>query len=195
MNITANEGLGKVNLNVEQVVKRVIRHAGKASEQTMLEGKVWYCEANDLARFIADNSALTIDQAASVIAHLSPKVSWKKNKEAALDLVFNNKRTAGIMKAPYNRAVLASTASDPFSTFGKAAKKTRSFARNIAGDTVEVTVDVWIARAVGVTEDQLKWVGVYEGIAHAFRVAAKRLGMEPAQLQAVVWIVVRGSAA
>jgi hypothetical protein len=58
-----------------------------------------------------------------------------------------------------------------------------------------VTVDVWIARVVGVTEQQLKLVGVYEGIAHCYRLVAKRAGLDPAQVQAITWIVQRGSAA
>jgi hypothetical protein len=99
-----------------------------------------------------------------------------------------------VMSGPAGRAHKALNAAEPFDTFGKAAKKTRSFARNITGDVHAVTVDVWAARIAGVTEDQLKLVGVYEAVAHCYRLAAKRAGIDPQQMQAITWIVIRGSA-
>lgn len=187
--------LANIGLSNRLVTARIDRAMAKASEDQIFEGKVWYAEAHALAAELSELSDLTLMQAAAVIAHLSPKVSWRKNKEAARALVFEGRRLPGIMRGPFARAQRAMTAADPLDTFGPDAKKTRSFALNIAGLMEEVTVDVWIARAVGVTEAQLKRVGVYEGIAHCFRLAGKRYGMAPAQVQAIVWIVVRGSAA
>ena len=173
---------------------RIDRAMSRATEDDILDGKVWYANAQALAIELSQGSDLDLLQAASVIAHLSPKVTWALNKRAAEDLVYRGVRTPGIMGAPFARATEASRAEDPLATFGPAAKKTRSFALNIAGFDQEVTVDIWIARAVGVTEKQLTHVGVYEGIAHQFRLAAKRYGITPMQIQAIVWIVTRGKA-
>jgi hypothetical protein len=187
--------LANIGMTDRLVKARIDRCMARATEHDILEGKIWYGEAHALAVELSENSRLTLAQAACVIAHLSPKVLWKKNAEAARALVYENRRLPGIMRACFDRASAAAGAPDPLDTFGPDAKKTRSFALNIMGDVHEVTVDVWIARAVGVSEAQLKRVGIYEAIAHQFRLAAKRYGMDPAQVQAIVWIVVRGSAA
>jgi len=181
-------------MNARTYKARIDRAMDRATEDDILEGKVWYANAQALAVELAAASDLDVLQAACVIAHLSPKVTWALNKRAAQDLVLRGVRTPGIMNGPFDRALKASQSADPISTFGKAAKKTRSFALNIAGFDQEVTVDIWIARAMGVTEAQLKHVGVYEGIAHQFRLASKRYGMAPMQVQAIVWIVTRGKA-
>jgi hypothetical protein len=185
----ANIGITNRNLGA-----KIDRYMQRATEANILDGKVWYSLAHALAVELSEGSDLTLAQAASVIAHLSPKVTWKKNAQAARALVFEAKRLPGIMREPFERAIKASTADDPFDTFGPDAKKTRSFAHNICGNLEDVTVDVWIARAMGVSESALKRVGIYEGIAHCFRLAGKRYGMHPAQVQAIVWIVIRGAA-
>jgi hypothetical protein len=192
--ITANEALAKIGLNVEQVTKRILRTYGKASADDILAGKVWYNEAQDLCEHLAWNSDYTVDQIAAAMAQLSPRLRWSQNVDSIISLVNEDVIPAYVMSGPANRARKALNAAEPFDTFGKAAKKTRSFARNITGDVHAVTVDVWAARVAGVDEAQLSLVGVYEAIAHCYRLAAKRAGIDPQQMQAVTWIVVRGSA-
>lgn len=194
--LTAKQGLAKVGLAPETVVKRVIRHFNKATPEQIVDGMVWYGTAHNIVYVLSEVSQYTIDQVAASMAQLSPRLRWHQNVEAIERLVIEGETPRYVMRAPSKRAVKALHAAEPMDTFGKSAKKTASFARNITGDELAVTVDVWIARAVGVSEAQLKQAGVYEAIAHCFRVAAKRIGnISPAQLQAVVWIVVRGSAA
>lgn len=193
MNVTACP-LDRIGVRRRTVADRIDRIMRRATEDDILAGKAWYAAAMALARELADESALTYLQASAVISHLSPRVRWDRNKAAARELIYRGRRMTGIMSGPFDRAMAASVADDPMATFGPKAHKTRAFAANIAGDLNQVTVDVWIARAVGVTEAQLNRVGVYDAIAHQFRLAAKRWGMEPAMVQAIVWIVVRGSA-
>jgi hypothetical protein len=193
--LTANEALGKVGLNVEQVVKRILRVYGKASSADVLAGKVWYEEAQSLCQSLAASSDYTVDQVAAAMAQLSPRLRWSQNVDSIVMLVNEGSLPAYVMTGPANRARKALAAAEPFDTFGKKALKTRSFARNITGDVHAVTVDVWAARVAGVDEAQLKLVGVYEAIAHCYRLAAKRAGIDPQQMQAITWIVVRGSAA
>lgn len=194
MTLTAQQGFDKVDLNTEQVVKRIIRKLDNATYDQMFDGIHWYDQAKALVNRLADASFYTSDQIACAMAHLSPRLRWKQNVEAIIMLVKTGKLPKYIMSGPAKRARQALVAANPFATFGKKAKKTLSFARNINGDVDAVTVDTWIADVVGVTEQQLKLVGVYEAIAHAYRVAAKRRGFDPAALQAITWIVQRGSA-
>lgn len=192
--LTAQQGFYKVGLTTETVVKRILRSLDNADWDTLTAGEEWYSEAEDLVLRLSYQSEYTTDQIACAMAHLSPRLRWKQNVEAIVQLVTKGTIPGYVMSGPAKRARKALVAADPFATFGKRAKKTLSFARNINGDVDAVTVDVWIAKVVGITEDQLKLVGVYDSVAHAFRLAAKRRGFTPSALQAIVWIVVRGSA-
>jgi hypothetical protein len=71
-----------------------------------------------------------------------------------------------------------------------------AFARNIAGDLDAVTIDMWaFAAACGDLADKyLARAGSYETVANAYRIAAKRFGIKPAQMQAIVWVAIRGRA-
>jgi len=192
--MTAQQGFDKVDLVTEAVVKRIVRTLNKADAVTVREGMAWYDEARQLTVNLSLMSEYTTAQVAAAMAHLSPRIRWNHNVEAITDLVLYGTLPAYIMKGPAKRARKALVASEPMNTFGKRAKKTLAFARNINGDVNAVTVDTWILDVVGITEQQLKLVGVYDAVAHAYRLAAKRRGFTPAQLQAITWIVVRGSA-
>ena len=193
--MTAQQGFDKVDLVTEAVVKRIVRTLNKADAVTVREGMEWYDEARQLTVKLSLMSEYTTAQVAAAMAHLSPRLRWNQNVEAITDLVLYGTLPAYVMQGPAKRARKALVAAEPMNTFGKRAKKTLAFARNINGDVNAVTVDTWILDVVGITEQQLKLVGVYDAVAHAYRLAAKRRGFTPAQLQAITWIVVRGSAA
>ena len=192
--MTAQQGFDKVELTTETAVKRIVRTLNKADAVTVREGMAWYDEARQLTVELSLISEYTTDQVAAAMAHLSPRLRWKQNVEAITELVLSGTLPAYIMQGPAKRARKALVATEPMNTFGKGAKKTLAFARNINGDVNAVTVDVWIMQVVGITEQQLKMVGVYDAVAHAYRLAAKRCNLSPAALQAITWIVVRGSA-
>jgi len=192
--MTAQQGFDKVDLVTEAVVKRIVRTLNKADAVTVREGMEWYDEARQLTVKLSLMSEYTTAQVAAAMAHLSPRLRWNQNVEAITDLVLYGTLPAYVMQGPAKRARKALVAAEPMNTFGKRAKKTLAFARNINGDVNAVTVDTWILNVVGITEQQLKLVGVYDAVAHAYRLAAKRRGFTPAQLQAITWIVVRGSA-
>jgi len=192
--MTAQQGFDKVDLVTEVVVKRIVRTLNKADAVTVREGMEWYDEARQLTVKLSLLSEYTTAQVAAAMAHLSPRLRWNQNVEAITELVLHGTLPAYIMQGPAKRARKALVATEPMNTFGKRAKKTLAFARNINGDVNAVTVDVWIMQVVGISEDQLKLTGVYDAVAHAYRLAAKRRGFTPAQLQAITWIVVRGSA-
>ena len=192
--LTPQQGLDKIGLNVEQVVKRISRCFNKATAQQIAEGMAWYDEAGQLVEWLSYSAPYTVNQIAAAMAHLSPRLRWKQNVEAITALVVDGTIPTYVMSGPAGRARRALEAADPESTFGRKAKKTLNFSRNVSGCVNSVTVDVWAAKVVGVTEDQLKLEGVYEALSHCFRLAAKRAGIHPSQMQAITWIVVRGSA-
>ncbi|ASZ75524.1 hypothetical protein KIW74_gp04 [Mycobacterium phage Kimona] len=181
----------KAGTTTRTVVDRIMRVFARATEQDILDGKGWYTEAQAVARELAENADISVTAAAAVIAHLSPRCPWERNIAMARELVYTGD-TKGL-RGNIRKAQRAMVADDPMSTFGKG-PKTKAFAANILGDEHAVTVDVWAARIAGITEEQLGRVGVYEAVAHAYRLAAKRAGITPAQMQAITWVVIRGKA-
>jgi hypothetical protein len=97
------------------------------------------------------------------------------------------------MKDNVARAQSAIDSDAPLSTVK--GNKTKAFAANLLGDTEAVTVDVWAIRtALGhtVRGDEVKYAGVYDAIADAYRAAALVLGVSAPSVQAVCWVVERG---
>jgi hypothetical protein len=72
--------------------------------------------------------------------------------------------------------------------------KTNAFARAIAGDTDAVVIDVWMMRAAGMETDSPNKTQ-YNAIADSVREVAAEFGITPRTAQALIWIIVRGSAA
>jgi hypothetical protein len=71
--------------------------------------------------------------------------------------------------------------------------KTNAFAKAIAGDEQAVVIDVWMLRAVGI-EKKTPNQTLYFELAEAVKKTAFDFGMTPRAMQALIWIVVRGSA-
>jgi len=181
----------KVGRSQRATVDRIMAHYRRATEEDILAGKAWYAEASSFADELSAQGDITREQAAAVIAHLSPRMPWERNKLEARSLVLTGQAKA--LGACIARANAAMISDEPLATFG--GPKTRAFAANIAGDESAVTVDVWASRVAGVDEKELGRVGVYEAVAHCYRLAAKRVGISPTAMQAITWVVLRGSAA
>lgn len=187
---THNSTLKSCGTRSQTVQQRIEFAFNQATPDQIAQGLRWYNKGRALARRLAREGAITPAQAACVIAHLSPRQSWKRNKAMAEELVLTG-HTRGL-GGGIARAMRAMAEDDPFDTFGPTAHKTRSFAHNLNGNLEEVTVDVWVLRLVGLSDAELGRVGVYEAIADAYRKVAHKLGIAPAVLQAITWIVVRG---
>lgn len=182
-------------VSLETVVRRILRTFDRATAHDIEAGARWYDEAGELAAELSNGQDVTVAHAAVVIAHLSPRTTWTRNVEGAVSLIRHGVQANGIMGALYERALASLEFADPFDSFGPTAPKTASFARNIAGDREAVTVDVWAARVADLDESMLGRKGAYDAVAHAYRLAARRRGVDPATMQATTWIVARNGRA
>jgi hypothetical protein len=187
-----SDSLARVGLSLTEVRRNIRAVYGQALPHDVMAGLSWYDEAQGVAAEIAQITGKSLDHAAVMIAHLSPRTRWSENIRYAYELASTG-NTFGTFRSAVERAQRALDSDDPWSTFGKA-PKTRSFAANIRGDMSAVTIDVWAMRIAGVSEQQLTRAGIYEAVAHAYRLEAKRAGVHPAQLQAITWIIIRGAA-
>lgn len=174
------------------LTRRILATWQRATSSDIEAGARWYGEAESLVTELASDT-VTREQAAAVVAHLSPRTTWTRNVAGAAALVRHGERGPGIMAANHDRAAAALTHPDPESTFG--GPKTLRFFRNILGDSEAVTVDVWAARVAGVSEKSLSRKGIYDAVEHAYRRAARRVGVSPATMQATTWVVARNGRA
>lgn len=189
------DAFAKVDMTTRQASDMIIARWHEATLEQVTAGRMWYGYAFELATEMSKVANISIERAAIIIAHLSPRVQWVTNKRYALELATTGERPAGSMRQMADKALAALTADDPWSTFGPTSPKTRAFAENILGlPTAAVTVDVHTVEAIGLDTSVLGLTGVYEAVAHAYRLAAARLGEEVSTLQAVVWVVQRGRA-
>lgn len=191
MKYTHNEALQRAGLpSVETLTRRVLRWFDTASPSQIEEGARWYDEATDLAVSLAphiDTDEASVAVAAQVIAALSPRTFWSRNVAGAYALIVHDEALPGLIG---RNIEMARRILDGEEGVLKG-PKTRAFAKNVAGDREAVTVDVHAAYAAGVDEDLLRRHGVYEAVAHAYRLAARRRGVDPATMQATVWVVAR----
>lgn len=185
---------------------RIMKTFALASEEQIRAGSAWYASARAEAASMAAAGGITVDRAACVIAHLSPRTAWARNIRAAWDVVTDGDTMIN-MAANVERAKAALVADDPWTTFGPDALKTRRFAANIAGDDSVVTVDVWALRVAfgrgwgkawrqNASTDaelirMLGRAGVYAGIERAYLNAATRLNLPATTVQAVTWGIAR----
>ena len=190
----------RAGVTLPTVVARILRTWDRANPSDIEAGARWYDEAGQLASDLADGTNWTRQDVAAVIAHLSPRTSWTRNVAGATAMVRSGDgdaaREVGCIGDNVDRAQSVLDGWDnPLDTFGVKAHKTRRFYANILGDREAVTVDVWALKVAGVTEQQLNRVGVYDALEHAYQLAARRRGVDPATMQATTWIVARNGRA
>jgi hypothetical protein len=152
----------------------------------IMQAATWYSEAQEYARVLADKYAITLDTAAGVIAAFSPRTRWVENvKNADLFLNGDPVPTLGNNVRMANKVMIEGIPA-------LNGRKTNSFAWNIAGNMDIVTIDVWMIRAAGYERNDAN-ITMYNEMEDAIMELAYSFGVEAAQMQALIWIVVRGS--
>jgi hypothetical protein len=147
----------------------------------------WYVDAERIAEKVAENLDTTLEIGASVVSAFSPRERWSINVARAI--AFSLGQDVHCLK---NNIVMANNAL----TLGFDALKglkTNAFAKAIAGDEQAVVIDVWMLRAVGI-EKKTPGQTQYNSLVEAVKKVAFDNGMTPRATQALIWIVVRGSA-
>lgn len=147
----------------------------------------WYPDAGREIEGIAADHGISHATACGIVAAWSPRMPWKRN------LIVARKYLEGETKLGMGQSERNADAVRSFGIDALNGQKTSAFAWNLAGDYDAVTIDVWMMRAAGEDEDAPRTVQ-YREIAAATRRLARRHGMPPAEMQALIWIIYRGSA-
>jgi hypothetical protein len=153
------------------------------SHDEMQNAKTWYASAKCHAYAISFAMSIPMENAASIISAFSPRVKWTRNMALAWQYA-----TGQDVKCLGNSIRAAERAKGcGFSALK--GLKTNAFARNIAGDLDAVTIDAWMLRPFG-----LKAVNKtnYRTLSNAIRTVAREVNMTPADLQALIWVRLRG---
>jgi hypothetical protein len=161
--------------------------ASRATFGQVEQASKWYVDAERIAEQVARNLDTTLEVGATVVSAFSPRERWSVNVARAIQFSLGEKVTC--LK---NNIVMANNAL----TMGFSAlkgMKTNAFAKAIAGDEQAVVIDVWMLRAVGIEKKTPSQSG-YNELVEAVKKVAFEFGMTPRAMQALIWIVVRGSA-
>lgn len=179
--------------------KSILQTYLSATPAQIVEGKRWYPQAIATLRDIDASTGLLSDytRAAAVCAVLSPRITWDTNVKGTRALVRAVSQglrvppsVAGV-RSNVDRAWDIANGGDIAQVSGP---KVESFFANLCGDFQRVTCDTWAARAAGIDDkhhnhlDRMR----YKHLEIAYQTVARELEFEPAELQAICWIVVRG---
>ncbi len=192
---------------IDGAARNLVAYYASASDETRAAGTAWYSgKAAQLARDVAEQCGIPFETAAGVIAVNSPRTRWttQVNRTAAFCTHMLNGGSiydapkASLYHSTMERAALGLLFGD---WSGLNGPKVGPFYRNIIGDNTVVTLDVWAIRAglgrrdMDEAEINLWTTGRRRLVLEAaYHRAAGIIGEPVADVQAVVWVVFRGSA-
>ena len=170
----------------------ILRTYRDATAGQTAAGLAWYADAHTFALSLSDD----IDRAAGVIAALSPRVNWARNMVLASRAFVEGRATGTLPHSCETATTILHGA--PWREV-LSGPKTRAFAATIADptDPHHVVIDRHaLSIAIGrVSTDAdsrvLARKGGYETFAECYRDAARTVGISPAQMQAITWVVWR----
>jgi hypothetical protein len=193
----------KLGVSRRQVVKNILYTWEQATERNREDGARWYLINQQACEEMANGTGVSLETAAAVVAHLSPRMHWSRNLIAAHQMLHDTPVTGGVMGRSIEgarRAIVAyQNGEDPFATL--TGPKVSNFAQNLIGNTDAVTVDVWAARVAlpdferAELDRAMGLAGIYAALSECYRTAADKVGVSPSTMQATTWIVARNGRA
>jgi hypothetical protein len=176
-------------LTTTKTVNKII----KIFKQSNLDGLNWYPEANEYAQSLSKKFNIQLIKVCGIIAGLSPLKSWEENKRIAESFLSTGKSFH--TKAMTQKCIDILNSNGTIEEISEILKgnKITSFFLNIYDQSYNgVTIDRHaICLAVGkiLNDDALQLsLNQYNFFVNCYRIAAKKLGVQPHQVQAVTWV-------
>lgn len=177
--------------SVRRYVANIVKTYHTATADQRIRGAQWYVTAHELAGIIADGD---FRKGAGVIAALSANKSWPENQKLATRALVTGTPSGHVGNA-IEKATRILNGEDPEKVLPMDAK-TGNFFLCIADPNHPTAVcvdrhahDVAIGRRFGNDDRGLSSKGRYNALADAYRIAARKLELSPATLQAITWVV------
>lgn len=176
--------------------QNILKKFDTCTSEDISKGKDWYPWATSYAKSISPSSP---ERGAGVIAVLSPRTPWEKNLEyaakviKAVDSGSNIKPSIGGTYQNLEKAWSIAKGAEVVSVLTSGTRserwlKVQRFYQNFIGNLDCVTVDVWAARVA--FPDCQEQIGgkLYLSLERSYQDAAKKVNINPRDLQAVVWL-------
>ena len=179
-------------LSIRQQVNRIESILEMATDTEMIEGVVWYEDANEFGNEIANEYGLSLGQVSRLISLLSPQNRWEQNK---IDVVrFLDGNTNGIFSTKRTLAECSAVVDEGF-IIPESRMKTFAFAKCIEEAKVNESDPVVIDRhAIKIAYGQMDAKPIiitdcrYREAVEAYQKVAEKYGMKAHQVQAVTWV-------
>lgn len=188
------------------MTRRILKRYDAATADQLAAGHSWYRVAQEAAHALTC-PLVSFEQAAYVIAALSPQVSWDKNLDAAERLIaqhragtFDGKTLTNYPGYSLNVRKCAEILAGNLDALN--GPKVTAFAHAIMGDLSMTVIDVWATRVARSSivntaklfrHDEMPGARERRAIEQAYRNAARLRNVEPSVIQACTWLVVRVS--
>lgn len=155
----------------------------------------WYFILHDYAANLAERTGLTVLQTAGIISALSPMVLFSTNLRDAERFCktrsIANLATYRSQRMKALRIIGAKTEKEVLAILG--GNKTKAFFLNILKPetSMDCTIDTWMIKYFGFKNITPKR---YKEASQALTLVANELSLKPHQVQALVWVGMRGKA-
>lgn len=188
-------------LTVTKTVKRILSYYDHATEKEIQEGLNWYTEAYTFAHSLVGK--LNHAQICGIISVLSPQCTWNQNKVFASQFVKTGRVKNSRERIDKCKRIAKEIDEDKiYNLIGTKANKTKRFYLNILNPVLSspVTIDrhaiAACLQASNNTEAIENHMGQltdfqYEFFSSCYITAASVKGINPNQMQAIVWTVYR----
>lgn len=175
----------------------IIKHFESSSHHNLNEGLTWYARAFNECLLLSQVFEIPIGKVVGVLASLSPNNKWQRNIHDTWKFLEKPHLNTKVctFKGQRRKAlnILSCIGTDESIKEILKGPKTCNFFENILHYNTSqlVTVDMWAYRSVNLEPT----VKNFELTVNAYKEAATQLKLQPHQVQAVVWGVVRGKIA
>lgn len=189
----ANRNKDRDTVAVNAMADAIRTVLADATVSEYADGLAWYDVARRAIEDAASAKGISARCLAGAVAATSPGMPWGRNLLAALTVADHRNDPIDTWRFPTRngretmRALAILRGGHP-SVLGSL--KTRRFYRNLCGNLEAVTIDRWAIRAAGIDTDTVN-PRQYRQASIAYTRIARELGIAPARLQAIVWIVIR----
>ena len=149
--------------------------------QRGLYGKSWYTVANAQINHVAQSEQWDVSELCGVIATTSPRCSVLRNIRLSLHFMKHRDLSIVPMKG------IRTSVTNFLNGKGIAGIKTSAFYDNLMGNYDRVTLDVWMAYALGIDQSDFNRKATHAEATRRVVTVAQILGIKPAEAQAAVW--------
>jgi len=181
-------------------IKNILAVYQMATEEEKAQGLAWYPNARRFCRRMAKKYGVSMQIAIAVLAALSPRNKWERNLldvekclEAYLYEIGSEHITVSTFPANKEKAFRIIRENNPLLV--QTSNKVAAFFDNIyrLHSSSEVCVDIHaFSIFMGFRAEQSTLTDThYQTIADAYRLAAKRVGLKPFEIQAITWVAWR----